>query len=252
MGGWRDSARAWIEAIDAGDSHREMLLDGVMLTLCEGSPGERVLDLGCGEGRFSRMLTARAANVVALDLVRELTREAYRRGQHDVVAASAEVLPFREASFDLVVSYITLVDIPDFRAAIRESARVLRPGGRLAFAGISFMSAGNGWARDARGRRLNYPIDDYFAERSSELEWQGIRITNWHRPLSAYMAAFLGEGLVLEDFQEPMPKDQIPYWTQANNHGGATPGSDDFPVLGGPTSAICPAARAACVAWRAC
>jgi sulfatase modifying factor 1 len=30
----------------------------------------------------------------------------------------------------------------------------------------------------------------------------------------------------------PMPKDQIPYWTQANNHGGGTPGSDDFPVLG--------------------
>jgi formylglycine-generating enzyme required for sulfatase activity len=28
------------------------------------------------------------------------------------------------------------------------------------------------------------------------------------------------------------PKDQIPYWTQANNHGGGTPGSDDFPVLG--------------------
>jgi len=30
----------------------------------------------------------------------------------------------------------------------------------------------------------------------------------------------------------PAPKDQIPYWTQANNHGGATPNSDDFPVLG--------------------
>jgi sulfatase modifying factor 1 len=30
----------------------------------------------------------------------------------------------------------------------------------------------------------------------------------------------------------PMPKDQIPYWTQANNHGGGTPGSDDYPVLG--------------------
>jgi formylglycine-generating enzyme required for sulfatase activity len=30
----------------------------------------------------------------------------------------------------------------------------------------------------------------------------------------------------------PMPKDQIPYWTQPNNHGGATPGSDDYPLLG--------------------
>ena len=32
--------------------------------------------------------------------------------------------------------------------------------------------------------------------------------------------------------QRVAPKDQIPYWTQANNHGGATPDSDDFPVLG--------------------
>ncbi len=30
----------------------------------------------------------------------------------------------------------------------------------------------------------------------------------------------------------PMPKDQIPYWTQANNHGGGTPGSDNYPVIG--------------------
>jgi formylglycine-generating enzyme required for sulfatase activity len=29
-----------------------------------------------------------------------------------------------------------------------------------------------------------------------------------------------------------VPKDQVPYWTQANNHGGGTPGSDDYPVLG--------------------
>ena len=41
----------------------------------------------------------------------------------------AEQLDFDDASFDLVVSYVTLVDIADFRTAIREMARVLRPGG---------------------------------------------------------------------------------------------------------------------------
>ena len=44
---------------------------------------------------------------------------------------------FADASFDLVVSYITLVDIPDFRAAIREMARVLRPGGALLMANLT-------------------------------------------------------------------------------------------------------------------
>lgn len=38
--------------------------------------------------------------------------------------------------------------------------------------------------------------------------WAGIRIVNWHRPLSAYMDAYLSAGLVLRDFLEPVPADQ--------------------------------------------
>lgn len=208
FGGWRESASAWIAGIDEGDLHRELLLDGVMLGQCAASPGERALDLGCGEGRFSRMLAARGANVVALDVVRQLAEEAHRRGHwHQVVLGSAEALPLAPNSFDLVVSYITLVDIQDFRAAIREAVRVLRPGGRFVVCGISFMSAGNGWIRDAHGRRLYYAIDDYMTERGQELEWRDIKITNWHRPLSAYMGAFLAAGLILEAFLEPIPAD---------------------------------------------
>ncbi|MGH2627813.1 MAG: class I SAM-dependent methyltransferase, partial [Anaerolineales bacterium] len=69
------------------------------------------------------------------------------------------------------------------------------------------MSAGNGWVRGEDGRRLHYPVDDYFAEREQAIAWAGIEVTNWHRPLSAYMTAFLQAGLILTDFLEPMPAD---------------------------------------------
>jgi hypothetical protein len=50
-------------------------------------------------------------------------------------------------------------------------------------------------------------MDHYLEERLIELKWAGIEILNYHRPLSAYMAALLGAGLLLRDFIEPMPAD---------------------------------------------
>jgi ubiquinone/menaquinone biosynthesis C-methylase UbiE len=80
-----------------------------------------VLDVGCGEGRFCRQLAALGAKTVGLDLVRELVREARARQPDGAfVEGSGEALPFRESCFDLVISYVTLVDIPDFRKAISE------------------------------------------------------------------------------------------------------------------------------------
>jgi len=63
----------------------------------------------------------------------------------------AERLEFESGSFDLVVSYVTLVDIVDFRTAIREMARVLQPGGSLLVAnltGFTSACAAQGWVRE--------------------------------------------------------------------------------------------------------
>jgi ubiquinone/menaquinone biosynthesis C-methylase UbiE len=216
-GGWVESAPAYIEFQDRGDPNRTLLLDPVMLRLCGEVAGKRVLDLGCGDGRFCRMLSERGATVIGLDLVREMvaTGHARRQGDEHFVQASAEVLPFGARVFDLVVSYITMVDFPDFRAAIRESARVLRPGGEFLIANLHFPTAAPdpsvlpqaGWIRDAEGRRLYRPIDNYMQERSQVYSWTGITIRNWHRPLSAYMQAYLDSGLQLREFIEPVPPD---------------------------------------------
>jgi SAM-dependent methyltransferase len=99
-----------------------------------------------------------------------------------------------------------LIDIADFRTAIGEMARVLKPGGALLIANLNgFASAGaaQGWVKDADGRSLHFPVDNYLAESPFWFEWAGIRIENWHRPLAAYMEAFLSNGLQLTFFAEP-------------------------------------------------
>ena len=214
--GWEESAGAWIAAMGArGDWAREYVLDPAMLARLHGRWFDEVLDVGCGEGRFCRMLKDRAGLVVGLDPTTALLDEARQRdpaGRY--LRGRAEHLPFPPASFDLVVSYLTLIDIPDFRAAIAEMARVLRPGGTLLVANLTgLVTAGapkGGWVTDASGRRLHYPVDNYLTENSYWDSWDGIRIQNWHRPLSAYMQALLNAGLQLIHFDEPEPVADAP------------------------------------------
>jgi ubiquinone/menaquinone biosynthesis C-methylase UbiE len=89
--------------------------------------------------------------------------------------AEAERLPLRDDSFDLVVSYLSLIDIPDVEAAIREMTRVLQPGGSMLIASLnSFDTAccDTGWVKDNTGRRLFYPIDHYLQERAMWIEYR--------------------------------------------------------------------------------
>jgi len=148
-------------------------------------------------------------DTVGIDPTLALIEEARRRdagGRY--LIGKAEQLGFEEQTFDLVVSYLTLIDIADFRPAIREMARVLKAGGSLLIANLtSFTSACavEGWIRDGEGRGLHYPVDRYLDEYPQWVAWDGIRIENWHRPLGAYMTALLEAGLALRFFQEPEP-----------------------------------------------
>src|SRR5690349_5255310 len=127
--GWEQSAAAWIaEQGEHGDWARQNILDPVMLERVRARAFKRALDVGCGEGRFCRMLQARGISAVGIDPTPALLNVAIARdpaGRYQL--AGAEALPFADASFDLVISYLTLIDIHDFRAAIGEMVRVLEP-----------------------------------------------------------------------------------------------------------------------------
>jgi 2-polyprenyl-6-hydroxyphenyl methylase/3-demethylubiquinone-9 3-methyltransferase len=93
--------------------------------------GLRVLDIGCGKGRFARHLESAGAEVVALDPSSAMIGHAsgLRR-----LRASASRLPFASGSFDRIIAIEVLEHLspPGCDAAIAEVRRVLRPGGRVA------------------------------------------------------------------------------------------------------------------------
>jgi SAM-dependent methyltransferase len=98
--------------------------------LAGGARG-RTLDLGCGTGRNLPLLPPGTA-AVGLDPSWPVLIRARRRAPHvPLVMGSAEALPFRDGSFDTVLSGLTFCSVPDPRAGLQEVRRVLRPDGRL-------------------------------------------------------------------------------------------------------------------------
>jgi len=213
--GWDESSAAWIASQgDHGDFGRQHVLDPVMLPRALALRPATVLDVGCGEGRFCRMLGAHGVTATGLDPTRDLIAHARRldpAGHY--VEGHAERLLFADATFDLVVSYLSLIDIPDIDAAIPEMVRVLRPGGHLLIANsTSFNTAGmeHDWRLNEHGERVAFQIDNYLDARAGWAEWKGIRILNYHRPMATYMQLLLEQGLQLKHFDEPSPTPDAP------------------------------------------
>ena len=208
---WTEAAQDWI---DIDHVHRTGMLDSWMLGALGEVSGKKVIDIGCGEGRFSRLLSELDATVTGIDLTEALIEQARSVGskRETYLVGDAETLEgVSDESFDLAVSYIVLVDLLDYRPSIREAYRVLRPGGKFVVCNVHPMRTASksivGWIRDSSGK-LFYPVDNYTEEGEREFLWWGGPFINMHRTISSYVSAFLDVGFVLEALQEPIPSEE--------------------------------------------
>lgn len=94
------------------------------------TPETRLLEAGCGTGLVLSRLVPHAKLAIGVDLSSGMLKKAKERAL-TVVQGSVTQLPLADASFDLVCSFKVLAHVEAIEQALREFARVLRPGGRL-------------------------------------------------------------------------------------------------------------------------
>ncbi|MGC4105278.1 MAG: methyltransferase domain-containing protein [Thermomicrobiales bacterium] len=184
--------------------------------------GSSVLDLGCGEGTFARILEADGYRVVGIDCSERLIMLARTRSPAAIafVIDDAQTLDSQPSgTFDGVICVLALMDIPDLDAVFRAVRRVVHSGGVLSCVVMhpAFDAPGASWLDgDIMAARV---VPRYLTEG----EWwsghsAGVRgqVGAWHRSFATYLTTAIGTGWNLQTIAEwpglpgEAPNDEIP------------------------------------------
>jgi 2-polyprenyl-3-methyl-5-hydroxy-6-metoxy-1,4-benzoquinol methylase len=219
--GWNTGARAWETFVESGADYYRMEVHGpALLEACAPVDDLAVLDLGCGQGYFSRELAQRGARVTGVDLSDDLI--AFARA-HEAEAPlgidyrwmSAQDVDehWPASTFHLVTACMALHDMAGTEAVLRSTANVLKPGGRFVFSvpHPCTDTPAREWERDADGIQLALKIDRYFESGPQVCHWQMSRLVyHWDTPywrytLAEWSAMLADAGFLIRHIHEPRP-----------------------------------------------
>jgi ubiquinone/menaquinone biosynthesis C-methylase UbiE len=214
---WNAIGESWALHADTND-YRNFFLMPRMLEMLGDVSGRRILDLGCGEGGYSRELKRRGANIIGVDGSERLIRIARDRASSEsldiqFICANANALDtIADNSCELVVAAMSLMDVEDFPGAVREIRRVLCDGGSL-FMSIThpcFSPRIAEWERnpDDKHHLLFFKVDRYFDREVWEeriTKAFSAPVLRRHRTLEDYVQVLLRGGFVLRDLCEAEP-----------------------------------------------
>jgi ubiquinone/menaquinone biosynthesis C-methylase UbiE len=183
--------------------------------------GARIVDIACGEGYLSRFLGQFGPReVIGIDISAALVDAAIRRNHGTnlsyCVDDAQHLSTFADASIDIAVSQIAIMDIPDHRALFRSVRRVLKAGGVFVFSLLHpcfespfHIPDETQFLTDENGNPIAYTIRQYAKEGFWQSGGTGVRghMGAYHRTLSTLINDLLDAGFLLERLDEPVVGD---------------------------------------------
>ena len=225
---WDENASLWADHVRKGwDAYREYFNNPAFFEFIGDVSGKTVLDAGCGEGYNTRLLARSGARMTGVDISERMIELARQEEQREALgiryeeASFSDLGIFDDASFDVVVSSMALMDGPDFEGAVKEIFRVLQPGGELIFSITHpcFLTKGFGWIPDDENA-MKITVSDYFDREPWVEHWrfskapipedvEPFAVPNFPRTLSEYLNALIEAGFTLKRIQEPRPSQEM-------------------------------------------
>lgn len=220
---WERKAHFWDDTTGDGNAFQRELIFPALARLLDVRAGERVLDMGCGNGVVSRHLAALGARVVATDFSGALLERARARTARDarpveyLLADATDEEQMRalgEGSFDAAVCVMALQDIADIEPLSQVLAGLLTPEGRLVFAvphpafnipQASRLTLEEDWAgrlTEVRAVKVSGYLHVPPAP-SAGMAGEPSPHLFFHRPLHVLLGPAFGAGFVLDGLEEP-------------------------------------------------
>ncbi len=218
---WQRNASFWDEQMGEGNVWVEELSWPATAQLLGLQPGERVLDVACGNGLTSRRLASAGARVVAADFSSAMIELARRRGspgeeiEYAVLDATDydALLALGPRSFDAVICSMALFDMAHVEPLFRATGRLLRPEGRLVCSILhpcfnSPFAIQCAELEDREGEFVSthsIKLSRYLSpakQRGAAIAGQPEPHPYFHRSLTDLLAPAFGAGLVLDGFEE--------------------------------------------------
>lgn len=231
---WNAKAKFWDDLHgDKGNQFHQTLISPAVERLLNLQAGERVLDIGCGNGVLARRLAALGCKVTGVDFSAELIRLAEARSEnidYHVVDATDEIAlrALGEGQFDAITCTMALMDMPEILPMFRAVKRLLAVGGRFVFATMHpAFNSNNPVFLMERGDRDGEVYTEFALKIKDYLHFsptKGAGAPNepnphyyYHRPLHELLGTAFAAGLVMDGIEEvAFPRDDTvnrPTWT---------------------------------------
>lgn len=201
----------YISLRESGITYNDFVEQPAIKSLVPNLKGKSVLDLGCGDGHFSKYCIEKGAeSVTGVDISNNMIERAkkfYRDDNIKFICLPMEDLKLTHQKFDLVVSSLSIHYVEDYPTMIQKINRLLNNGGEFIFSTehpIATARKGSGhWIKTEDGNKLHWALDNYQEEETREHDWFVDGVVIYHRTISTLINTIIEYGFTLEKVIEP-------------------------------------------------